>query len=222
MPPTEAAKRKAPEELGSSGASGWVVAFASRNIVCVMCFQQRGDCKIPLLRHFCQSGRNPLALRFLGGSLCTSSGHSSSINSRTGSEMASMRSNTQARGCCKKRKARYCEYRWQTTFPISISTLAMRHTRVLSTHAPSCPIAFFYPNRGRMPQRQPTPSCRHAFSRPLLSAQHLCCCGRKFAADNRQCVYICSLDFCILRELMARQSRWLVGSCRIQSRYAVT
>jgi hypothetical protein len=63
MPPTEAAKRKAPEELGSSGASGWVVAFASRNIVCVMCFQQRGDCKIPLLRHFCQSGRNPLALR---------------------------------------------------------------------------------------------------------------------------------------------------------------
>jgi hypothetical protein len=70
-----------------------------------------------------------------------------------------------------------------------------------------------------MPPRQPTPSCRYAFSRPLLSAQHLCCWGRKFAADNRQCVYICSLDFCILRELMARQSGWPVGSCRIQSRY---
>ena len=100
--------------------------------------------------------------------------------------------------------------------------LQLRHTRGLSTHGPSRPIAFFYPNRGRMPPRRPTPSCHFAFSHPLLSAQHLYWRGRRFAADNRQCAYICSLDFCKLRELLAGQSGSPVQCCRIQGRHAVT
>src|SRR5262249_1196724 len=53
-------------------------------------------------------------------------------------------------------------------------------------------------SRGRMPPHRPTRSCRSAFSRPLLSAQHLCCW--RFGADNRRCAYKCSLDFCIRRD----------------------
>src|SRR5215472_2047197 len=69
-----------------------------------------------------------------------------------------------------------------------------------------------------MPPHRPTRSCRSAFSRPLLSAQHLCCW--RFGADNRRCAYKCSLDFCIRRELPARQSEWPIKGCLIQSRHA--
>jgi hypothetical protein len=73
-----------------------------------------------------------------------------------------------------------------------------------------------------MPQRRPTPSSHRGFSHPLLFAQHLCYRDGKFAVDNRQCVYICFLDLCILRELLVCQSGWPVQGCRIESRYAAT
>ena len=73
-----------------------------------------------------------------------------------------------------------------------------------------------------MPQRRPTPSSHRGFSHPLLFAQHLCYRDGKFAADNRQCVYICFLDLCILRELLVCRSGWPVQGCRIESRYAAT
>src|SRR5207244_2849575 len=68
-----------------------------------------------------------------------------------------------------------------------------------------------------LPLRVLTPSLIR--SAPFIrSASFL---SRRFAANNRQCAYICSLDFCILRELLARQSRWPVQCCRIQNRHAV-
>src|SRR5262249_38907011 len=91
-------------------------------------------------------------------------------------------------------------------------------TRVLNTHAPTCPIVVSYPNRGRTPPRRPTRSGHYVLLRPLLYRQRPCYWGRRFAADNCQNVYRCSSDFCMLRELLAcRSAGWPVRPCQTQT-----
>jgi hypothetical protein len=83
-------------------------------------------------------------------------------------------------------------------FQVPVAPYQFGQTRVLNTHAPTCPIAVSYPNRGRTPPRRPTRSGPYVLLRPLLCRQRPCQ-GRRFAADNRQNVYRCSSDFCMLR-----------------------
>src|SRR5262249_16411042 len=107
-------------------------------------------------------------------------------------------------------------------FPVPFPPYPMCTNTWLNTPPSTCPIAGFYLDRRRMPPHQQTPSCHYGHSHPLLFARHLCYRGRKFAADNRQCVYICFLDLRIPRELLAYQTGWPVQGCRIESRYAAT
>src|SRR6516162_856477 len=59
-------------------------------------------------------------------------------------------------------------------FQVPVPPYQFGQTRVLNTHAPICPIAVSYPNRVRMPPRQPTRSGHYVLLRLLLCRQCPC------------------------------------------------
>src|SRR5262249_40177016 len=59
-------------------------------------------------------------------------------------------------------------------FQVPVPPWQFGQTRVLNTHAPICPIAVSYPNRVRIPPRQPTRSGHYVLLRLLLCRQCPC------------------------------------------------